>query len=68
MVKSRRICMPPSNLPHQVAKETGVLKQLHPWPDKSLGSGWVVQSMPKPDAHSKSPQGLSNRLSARPST
>ena len=50
-------------LVHQVAKETGVAKQLHLWPDKSLGAAWVVQSMPKPEAYANWLQRLWNRVS-----
>jgi DNA repair photolyase len=34
-------------LVHNLAKEIGVADRLHLWPDKSLGSAWVVQSMPR---------------------
>ncbi len=54
-------------LVHQVAKEIGVAKQLHLWPDKSLGAAWVVQSMPKPEAYEKWLQGRWGKISAWPS-
>ncbi len=53
-------------LVHQIAKELGVSKQLHPWPDKSLGAAWIVQSMPKPAAYEKWLQSLWARISAWP--
>jgi hypothetical protein len=60
--------MKPLKAIHQVAKEIGVAKQLHLWPDKSLGSGWVVQSMPKPDAYAKWLLGLWSKISVWPTT
>ncbi len=31
-----------------LAKELGVSRKLHLWPDKVLGSAWIVHSMPRP--------------------
>jgi DNA repair photolyase len=52
---------------HRVAKELGVSKQLHLWPDKCLGAAWVVQSMPKPAEYENWLQGLWSKISAWPS-
>jgi DNA repair photolyase len=51
---------------HRVAKELGVSKQLHLWPDKCLGAAWVVQSMPKQAAYEKWLEKLWSRVSAWP--
>ncbi len=53
---------------HQVAKETGVANRLHLWPDKSLGSAWVVESMPKPVDYEKWLQRCWTRISEWPGT
>ncbi len=45
---------------HQVAK------QLHLWPDKSLGADWVVQSMPKRAACEKWLQRIWSSISEWP--
>lgn len=50
-----------------VAKEIGVSNRLHLWPDKSLGSDWVVQTMPAPGAYEKWIQRYWNRISEWPS-
>jgi DNA repair photolyase len=36
-----------------LAKELGVSRNLHLWPDKVLGSAWVVHSMPRPLEYEK---------------
>lgn len=36
-----------------ISKEVGLQNRLHLWPDKSLGSGEVVESMPQPAAYRK---------------
>ena len=33
---------------HNAARDAGLLKHLHLWPDITLGSAWVVESMPRP--------------------
>jgi len=35
----------------RVSSELKISNQLHLWPDKKLGSQWVVESMPKPDQY-----------------
>ena len=55
-------------LVHQLAKEIGVNTQLHLWPDKSLGSAWVIQSMPRPEAYQKWLQRIWDRISDWPTT
>jgi hypothetical protein len=52
---------------HNLAKEIGVSDRLHLWPDKSLGSAWVVQSMPTPVAYEKWLQRYWKRISEWPS-
>jgi len=51
---------------HNLAKEVGVSDRLHLWPDKSLGSAWVVQSMPAPAAYEKWLQRYWQRISEWP--
>jgi DNA repair photolyase len=55
-------------LVHNIAKEIGVADRLHLWPDKSLGSAWVVQSMPAPAAYEKWLQRYWQRISEWPAT
>jgi len=37
----------------RIAGEIGLEDRLHLWPDQSLGSRWVVESMPDPGAYQK---------------
>ena len=60
--------MLPLKLVHQVAKETGLAKHAHLWPDKSLGAAWVAESMPHPGAYKKCLQLLWTRISEWPAT
>jgi len=53
-------------LVHNIAKEIGIGDRLHLWPDKSLGSAWVVQSMPAPGAYEKWLQRYWTRISEWP--
>lgn len=55
-------------LVHTIAKDLGIGDRLHLWPDKSLGSAWVVNSMPQPDAYEKWLQRYWNRISEWPRT
>jgi len=34
-----------------IAHDVGLSRQLHLWPDQSLGAKWVVESMPRPDEY-----------------
>lgn len=36
-----------------LAKELGASRKLHLWPDKVLGSAWIVESMPRPSQYEK---------------
>lgn len=37
----------------RIAEEIGLADRLHLWPDQSLGSKWIVKSMPDPAAYEK---------------
>lgn len=37
----------------KIARKVGVARRLHSWPDKSLGTAAVAQSVPNPNAHMK---------------
>lgn len=54
-------------LVHGIAKDLGISNHLHLWPDKSLGSAWVVRTMPKPEAYEKWLQSYWKRISEWPS-
>lgn len=55
-------------LAHNLAKEIGVADHLHLWPDKSLGSAWIVKSMPAPAAYEKWLNRYWQRISEWPAT
>jgi DNA repair photolyase len=53
-------------LVQNISKDLGIADRLHLWPDKSLGSAWVVQSMPAPAAYEKWLLRYWNRISEWP--
>lgn len=53
-------------LVYNVAREVGVVDRLHLWPDKSLGSAWVVNGMAAPTEYEKWLQRYWQRISEWP--
>jgi hypothetical protein len=50
----------------ELAKEIGISKRLHLWPDKSLGSQSLVERMPKPQRYQARLEHWWNRISEWP--
>lgn len=50
----------------ELAKELGISKRLHLWPDKSLGSQSLIERMPKPQKYQERLEHWWNRISEWP--